>query len=149
MVTGVFKKNRKCMFQLEMQIMMARLIGSSELDFLVHTGAQGTITISIGGSGGSALSGSFSMRPAQAATSAPEVAPHHLPAHTLVLEGSGGSLIKVCPHISACTTTDAQGNTASSAGTRCRDQHGLKLSGRLKQEKCCMQEGAVADMCSP
>ncbi|BDA46227.1 probable serine/threonine-protein kinase Nek1 at N-terminal half [Coccomyxa sp. Obi] len=57
-------------------------------------GAQGTITISIGGSRGGALSGSFSINGAQAATSAPEVAPHHLPAHTLVLEGSGGSLIK-------------------------------------------------------
>lgn len=57
-------------------------------------GAQGTITISIGGS---ALSGSFSMRHAQAATSAPEIAPHHLPAPHLLLQGSGGSLIKARP----------------------------------------------------
>lgn len=60
--------------------------------FACAAGAQGTITISIGGSGGGALSGSFSMRHPAAATSAPEIAPQH---HQLIAEGSGGSLVKV------------------------------------------------------
>ena len=55
-------------------------------------GAQGTITINVSGSQ-TALSGSFSVRHGQVATSVPELAA--TPHPHLMTEGSGGSLIKV------------------------------------------------------
>ena len=58
------------------------------------SGSQGTITVNINGRQ-QPLSGSFTVSPAQPATTAPELVSTLPSGHRL--ESSGGSLVKVCP----------------------------------------------------